>query len=171
MAHGVVRTDKLWGTDVRAGLVSVAITENNGIDNGCVAILGGLAAKGADGVEREVYSITKPTGSDDFDAVVLIATPEVDADPRAYAFNAHFNQKGDIARAYRLHKGDIFSVTEDALSAADFSAVAVDDVVELKADYKLNVVASATSGSTVVGKIISIEVAGGDTFYVIEVTA
>lgn len=171
MAHAVVRTDKLWGTDVRAGLVSVEITENNGIDNGCVATLGALAAKGTNGTQREVYTIAKPTASDDFDAIVMLATPEVNGNPAEYALDAHYNKKGDIARAYRLHKGDIFSVTKEALTCADFEAAKAGDVVELMAGYTLNVVASATSGSTVIGKLLDIEIVGGYTFYVIEVTA
>ena len=170
MAHAVVRTDKMWGTDVRSGMVSVKINENDGIDNGCVAILGGLATKGT-GKEREVYTITEPTAASDFDSVVLIATPELNSNPLEYALDKFYNKKGDIARAYRLHKGDIFSVTKEALAAADFDAVAAGDIVELKADYVLNVVSSATSGSTVIGKILAIEVAGAHKFYVIEVTA
>lgn len=166
MAHAVVRTDKMYGTDNRTGMVSVAITENDGIDNGCVAILGDLVSG-----KREVYAITEPTASSDFNSVVLLDTPEVNSDPRKYALDAHYNKKGDIARAYRLHKGDIFSVTKEALAASDFDAVAAGDVVELKADYVLNVVSSATSGSTVIGKILGVETAGAHKFFVIEVTA
>ena len=171
MAHGVVRTDKMWGTDVRSGMVSVKVTEDNGIDNGCVAILGALAAKGESGKEREIYNITEPAADDSFDAVVLIATPELMANPLEYALENFYNKKDSVARGYRLHKGDIFSVTADALSAADFDAVAADDVVELQADYKLKVVSSATEGSTVIGKILDVEIAGGHKFFVIEVTA
>jgi hypothetical protein len=166
MAHAVVRTDKMYGTDVRSGMVSVKITEANGIDNGCVAILGDLVTD-----EREVYAITKPTASADFDAVVLIATPEVNSNPLEYAIDKFYNKKDSIARGYRLHKGDIFSVTKEALSAADFDDVAAGNIVELKADYVLNIVESATSGSTVIGKILGVEVAGGHKYFVIEVTA
>lgn len=170
MAHAVVRTDKMYGTDVRTGMVSVAITENNGIDNGCVAILGDLAAKGTDGKEREIYTITKPTASGDFGKVVLIASPEVNSNPLEYALDAFFNKKGSIARGYRLHHGDIFSVTAEALAGVGDSTAA-GDIVELKADYKLNVVSEATSGSTVIGEIIDIETVGSHKFFVIEVTA
>ena len=41
--------------------------------------------------------------------------------------------------------------------------------VELQAGTKGKVVASATSGSTQVGKVIAIEVSGRDTYYVVEV--
>lgn len=167
MSHAIVRTDKMYGTDVRTGMVSIKAPAD--IDNGCVVALGGLA--GTTTKEREVYTATQPTASSDFDAIVLIATPEVNTIPGTYAMENFTNKKDSIARGYRLHKGDIFSVTAEALTAADFDAVAADDVVELQAGYKLKVVASATSGSTVIGKILDVEVAGGKTFYVVEVTA
>ena len=167
MAHAIVRTDKLWGTDVRSGMVSFEAPAE--IDNGCVVTLGGL--KGTTKLEREIYVAAKPAASDDFDAIALVATPEVNTIPGTYALENFTNKKDSIARGYRLHKGDIFSVTAEALSAADFDAVAAGDAVELQADYKLKVVASATSGSTVIGKILDVEVAGGKTFYVVEVTA
>ena len=170
MAHAVVRTDKMYGTDVRTGMVSVAITEDNGIDNGCVAILGDLVAKEAGGKEREVYSIAKPAAADDFGKVVLIASPEVNANPLEYALDAFFNKKDSIARGYRLHHGDIFSVTAEALDGASDDTEA-GAIVELKADYKLKVVSSATSGSTTIGTIIDIETVGSYKFFVIEVTA
>ena len=169
MAHGVVRTDKMYGTDVRSGMVSVKVTETDGIDNGCVAILGGLADKG-DIKEREVYEITEPTAGGSFDAVILIATPELNADPRKYALDNFFNENGSIARGYRLHNGDIFSVTADALNGVSDSTE-IGDIVELMAGYTLKVVSSATQDSTTIGKIIDIEVVGGLTFYVIEVAA
>ena len=167
MAHAIVRTDKMWGTDVRSGMVSFEAPAE--IDNGSVVTLGGL--KGTTKLEREIYTAAQPTASDDFDAIVLVATPEVNTVPGTYAMENFVNKKDSIARGYRLHKGDIFSVTQEALTAADFDAVAADDVVELQAGYKLKVVSSATSGSTVIGKILDVEVAGGKTFYVVEVTA
>ncbi len=170
MAHAVVRTDKMYGTDVRTGMVSVAITEDNGIDNGCVAILGDLADKGTYDKEREIYSIYKPAANSDFGKVVLIASPEVNANPLEYALDAFYNKKDSIARGYRLHHGDIFSVTAEALAGVN-DDTAAGDIVELKADYKLNVVMEATSGSTVIGVIIDVETVGSYKYFVIEVTA
>lgn len=169
MAHGVVRTDKMYGTDVRTGMVSVAITENDGIDNGCVAILNGLKTKGT-GKEREIYNIAKPAVNSDFSDVVLIATPEVNSNPLEYALDAFYNKKDSVARGYRLHKGDIFSVTADALNGVG-DETAVGDLVELMVGYTLKVVSSATSGSTTIGKIIQIETVGSFKYFVIEVTA
>lgn len=70
-------------------------------------------------------------------------------------------------RGYRLHSGDIFSVTKEALAGLD--APAKGNIVELAAGNKLSVAASATAGSTAVGKIIDVETVGRYTYYVIKV--
>lgn len=58
-------------------------------------------------------------------------------------------------------------MTAEALAAA--SDIEIGNVVELQAGTKLKVVSSATNGSTVVGKIVDINVVGRFTFYAIEV--
>ena len=99
--------------------------------------------------------------------IVLIATPELLYDERLHNLDDFYNKAGVIARGYRLHTADIFSVTKDALDGK--TTPEVGDAVELKAGTKLNVAASATSGSTVIGKIIDINIVGRYTYYVIEV--
>lgn len=169
--HAVVRTDNMFGTDVRAGLVSIKyiVTTGSGpntvkteteIENGNVLKVGALM----DG-QREVYEGTAPAADDDLKDIVLIATPEVMYDERLRNLDDFVNEAGKICRGYRLHKGDIFSVTKAALDGA--AAPAVGNVVELKAGTKLNVAASATSGSTAVGKIIAVDVVGRHTYYAI----
>ena len=174
MAHGVVRTDNVWGTDVRAGLVSIEyiVTDSSGskpvdvetaIDNGNVLLVGDLKEG-----EREIFKGSAPAANSPLAEVVLVCSPEIMYDERKYALDEFFNEAGMPARGYRIHSGDIFSVTKDALDGA--SNPAVGDVVELKAGTKMNVVAAATgatSGSTVVGKIIAIDVVGRYTYYVI----
>jgi len=86
-------------------------------------------------------------------------------DERKRNLDEFINEAGRACRGYRLHKGDIFSVTKDALDGV--AAPAIGNVVELKAGTKLNVAASATAGSTQVGKIIAIDVVGRYTYYVI----
>ena len=91
-------------------------------------------------------------------------------DERLRNLDDFYNEAGKIARGYALHTGDIFSVTKDALDGA--ATPAVGDVVELKAGTKLNVVAAATgatSGSTVVGKIIDKNIVGRYTYFAIQV--
>ena len=168
MAYGVVRTDKMFGTDVRSGLVSVRYqpsSTNTAIENGNVVLLNGLETG-----SREVYKGETPAANSAIGKVVLIATPEVNYDERKRNLDEFRTEAGEIARGYYLHSEDIFSVTKDALDGA--ATPAVGDVVELKAGTKLNVKAAATGatdGSTVVGSIIDINVVGRYTYYVIQV--
>lgn len=167
MGYGVVRTDRLMGTDVRSMLESVkymgAGSTATAIDNGNVVKLDGSLMTG----EREIKKGVTPAANDALDAIVLIASPEVMYDERKRNLDEFQNEAGKVCRGYHLHSGDIFSVTKDALDGV--SAPAVGNVVELKAGIKLNVAASATGGSTVVGKIIAVDVVGRYTYYVIQV--
>ncbi|MBP5462521.1 MAG: hypothetical protein J6Y20_10380 [Lachnospiraceae bacterium] len=170
MSYGVVRTDLMYATDVRSGLVSVkyivtagdpAVSTPTEIENGNVLKLGALLEG-----EREIFEGTAPAADTPLSEVVLVASPEVMYDERKKNLDEFINEAGKACRGYRLHTGDVFSVTKDALDGA--AEPAVGDVVELKAGTKLNVVAAstgATEGSTVVGKIHDIEVAGRYTYY------
>lgn len=167
MAYGVVRTDKMMATDVRSMLESVkymgAGSTATAIDNGNVVKLDGSLMTG----EREIKKGVTPAANDALDAIVLIASPEVMYDERKRNLDEFQNEAGKVCRGYHLHSGDIFSVTKDALDGV--ATPAVGNVVELKAGIKLNVAASATGGSTVVGKIIAVDVVGRYTYYVIQV--
>lgn len=176
--HGVVRTDKLMGTDVRSMLVSlnyIVITQDDqsqdvstetAIDNGNFVKLGALKED-----EREIYLATAPAASDALADVVLVASPEVMYDERLKDLADFYNEAGKNARGYRLHSGDIFSLTAEALSGTtgESGTLAVGSIVELQAGTKLKAVASGTSGSTAIGKIIAIDVVGPHTYYVIQV--
>lgn len=164
--NAVVRTDKMFGTDNRAGLCSVRHQDAEGkyleIQNGNVLLLNGLETG-----SREVYKGAIPTAKSELVDVVLVASPEVMYDERLRNLDEYTNEAGKIARGYHFHSGDIFSVTKEALDGV--ASPAVGNVVELKAGTKLNVAASATSGSTQVGKIIDKNVVGRYTYFVIEV--
>lgn len=171
--HGVVRTDKLMGTDVRSMLVSLnyIVVDNNvetetAIDNGNIVKLGDLVEG-----EREIYKATAPAASDALADVVLVASPEVMYDEKLKDLADFYNEEGKNARGYRLHSGDIFSLTADALTGTtgESGTLAVGSIIELQAGTKLKAVASTTSGSTAVGKIIAIDVVGPYTYYVIQV--
>ncbi len=167
MSFGIVRTDNMYGTDVRAGLVSIQYMGADGstpteIENGNVLKVGALK----DG-EREIYVGGAVAADDKINDVVLVASPEVMYDEHKRNLDEFINEAGKICRGYRLHTGDIFSVTKDALVGAD--APAVGNVVELAAGTKLNVAATATSGSTAVGKIIAVDIVGKYTYYAIKV--
>ena len=148
--YGVVRTDNMTGTDVRSELVSVKYMGANKktateIENGSVL----KASELADG-EREVF-IGEQVSKD---------TPIREVE--------FINVAGKACRGYRLHSGNIFSLTKEALTG--LASPAKGNVVEL-ADKatKLNVVAAATASTTTVGKIIDVEIAGRYTYYVIKV--
>lgn len=170
--HGVVRTDLLDGTDVRAALVSIEYLGANGqtetdIDNGNVLKVGALKGDASNGYEREIYVGSQPAANDNLNDIVLIATPEVMYDERLRNLDDFYNVAGTPCRGYRLRHGNVFSVTKEALDGK--ASPAIGDIVELKAGTKLNVAASATNGSTVVGKIIAIDVVGRHTYYAIRV--
>ena len=174
MAYAVVRTDKLMGTDVRSMLESVLFLGSDGatpteIENGNVLKVGALNAIDAtNGVyEREVKVGSVPAVGDKLDEIVLVASPEVLYDERKRSLTDFINEAGRVARGYHLHSGDIFSVTKEALDGKDEPAIG--DVVELGNSTKLNVAASATSGSTQIGKILAIDVVGRLTYFVIQV--
>ena len=173
MAYGVVRTDNLAGTDVRSMLVSIkyivttgsgasAVDTETAIENGNVLKVGPLING-----EREIYKGTAPAAGDNIEDIVLVATPELMYDERKHNLDEFINEAGRPARGYKLHTGDVFSVTKEALDGK--AKPAVGDKVELKAGTKLNVAASATSGSTQVGTIIAVDVVGRYTYYAIRV--
>lgn len=169
MAYGVVRTDKLSGTDVRSMLESVRfqVADSEGemvnteIENGNVVKVGALESG-----EREVKLASTPAANTPLDEVVLVAAPEVMYDERKRNLDEYISEAGKAVRGYHLHTGDIFSVTAECLANA---SPAVDQLIELGATTKWNNVASATSGSTQVGKIIAVDVVGRYTYYVIQV--
>ena len=169
MAYGIVRTDNMFGTTVGTGLVSVKYLGANGstptaIENGNVLKLGALVTG-----EREVYVGGAVAATDAIKDVVLVAAPEVAYDERVRNLDQYINEAGKIVRGYHFYKGDVFAVTKDALAGK--ASPEVDDVVEFAAGTKLNVAASATANSTVLGKIIAVETAGRYTYYVIRVEA
>ena len=160
--HAVVRTDRMFGTDNRGGLISIKYLGADGqtptaIDNGNVLKVGALV----DG-EREVFVGSEPASTDSVGDIVLVASPEVMYDERLHNLDDFYNEAGKIARAYRLHSKDIFSVTADALSNA--TNVAVDDRIAIAADTKLAVAASGG-----IGRVIAIDVVGRYTYIVIEI--
>lgn len=173
MAYGVVRTDNMYGTDVRAALVSIKyiVTSGSGsetvktetaIENGNVLKAGGLM----DG-EREILEGSAVAANTPLSEVVLIASPELIYDERKKNLDDFINEAGKACRGYRLHSGDSFGLTKECFAGTN--APVVGNIVELAAGTKLKAVASATSNTTTVGKIIAKEVVGRYTYYVVRV--
>lgn len=159
--HAVVRTDLMDGTDVRGQLVSVKYMGADGatpteIDNGNVLKVESLI----DG-EREVYAGVTPDADTAITDIVLVASVEVMYDERKKNLDEYVNEANKICRGYRLHHGNIFSVTAEALTGTP----AKDAVVTLDAGTKLAVGGSGTA----VGKIIDVEIAGRYTYYAIKI--
>lgn len=164
--HGVIRTDLMSGTDVAADLLSVKYmgegATETAIDNGNVVMIDGLMEG-----EREVRLGKTPAANTPIDQIAIVATPEVLYDERKKNLDEFVNEAGAICRAYIPRSRNIFSVTAEALNLNGEAAVG--HVVELMAGVKMNVVASATDGSTVIGKIIAIEKGSRYTYYVIQI--
>ena len=176
MAYGIVRTDKMFGTQNKAGLASFKFftTEDNSlveaaIENGNVVKIDGLISETTDNVttilSREVYKAIAPTASADKKDILLVADPEVVVEKTYHTLGDFINKAGEVVRGYYLHTNDIFSVTADCLAGTP----ALGNLVELQAGTKLKAVASATNGSTTIGKIIQVEQVGSVTYYVIQV--
>lgn len=161
--HAVVRTDNMYGTDVRAGLVSIKYFNEEvptEIDNGNVLKVGELLEG-----EREIFKGADVAADDELKDVVLLAGVEVMYDERLNSLDDYYNEAGKAIRGYRFHDGQIFSVTKEALAGKETPEVG--DIVELAAGTKMNVAASATGGSTQVGRIIAIDEVGRFTYYAI----
>lgn len=161
----VVRTDNLDGTDVRADLVSVRYMGADGetptdIENGNVLKLGAIETG-----NREVFIGGAVAADDNISDIVLIASPEVNYEDGKYNLSDYINKAGKVCRGYHLPAGASFSITKEGFVGA---TAAKGNLVELAAGTKLKAVAAATSGSTVIGRIIDVENAGRYTYYVIK---
>ncbi|WP_099467747.1 hypothetical protein [Konateibacter massiliensis] len=129
------------------GTKRVSLKINEDLQNGSVVVVGDLVSG-----KREVFATTKPTASTALTDIAILTTPEVDADERKKNLSDFIN-KADIllpATGDYLTAKDIFSLTAEGFDGTP----AVGKIVELQAGYKLKVVATATAGSTVIGKIV-----------------
>lgn len=150
--YGVIRTDRLHGSDNGADLVSVRYSPagtDTIIENGNVVLLGAL-----DTSNREVFVGATPAADSAIGKIAIVAEPEVLADERLKLLSDFRNEAGAVVRAYRLVTGDVFSVSPAAVTAIVGTAPAIGQLVELAADTKLKLVATATSQSTQVGTVI-----------------
>lgn len=157
--YAYVRTDNMSGTTLAKDLASARFyngTAEAAIENGNVVTLGGYL----DG-ERELKKATAPAADTALEDIWLVATPEVVKDKDYYSLGDFTNEAGDEIRCYRLVKGEIFSVTKEALDGT----AAVGSIVEAQASTKMAVVDSLTSGSTQIGTVVALE----DAYIVIEV--
>ncbi len=154
MAYCKVNTDRMAGSWDGSKLISIKYLPSDtatAIENGNVVLVGGLVSG-----SREVFDCETPAVDSAIGKIALVVTPEVETDERKKGLNEFRNAAGAVARAYRLCSGDIFSVTAEGLTAISGTAPAAGQVVELQAATKLKLVATATSGSTVVGSVLEV---------------
>ncbi|WP_310877156.1 hypothetical protein [Priestia megaterium] len=160
MAHSAVRLDKV--RSVYDGHLESLRHETLDIDNGSVVMVGDFLEG-----EREVRKAVVPaTATIDTTPLVLVSAPEINySEYRTVdgALGAVTNEKQFPFRAYRLEKGDIFSVSKDALTLIGASAVNGNYVVAQNGSVKLK--ETATKGTEkFVGKIVATEAIGTATF-------
>lgn len=163
--YTVVRTDNMFGVDVRSGLVSIEYLGADGqtptaIENGSVLKVGALKDE-----EREIFVGGDVSANDNLNEIVLVASPEVMYEEDMHNLDDFINPEGAPARGYRLHNGDIFSVTIGGLVGEGEPQSG--DVVELVAGTKLGFASSLTSGSTQVGYILKVAKDDRYTYYAI----
>lgn len=160
MSKAIVILENVAATKNPALIKSVKYQESSAdtaIQNGQVVAIGALASG-----EREVHLATTPAVTTTYYG--LTCTPEVMYDEKKQ-IDEFENAAGAISRVVILQKGDVFAVTAEGFDTTP----AVGKLVELAAATTLKVVASATSGSTQVGKVIEVETIDGKTFYAVEV--
>lgn len=111
MAFCICRTDRLMGTSVDSMLVSaryqVAGVDTE-IENGCFVELGELMEG-----ERELFIASDPTADSKLENCVLVCSPEVCYEAEKKYLYDFINEAGSNIRGYRLHSGDVFSLTKE----------------------------------------------------------
>lgn len=162
MAHAVVRTDNMHGTDVRPELISVRFqvvsdgtSTPTAIDNGNIVKLNGFETD-----SRSVYIGVTPASTDTVDDIVLIATPEVMYDERLHNLDEYENEAGKICRGYRLHEHSMFGLTADGFSGTP----QVGKHVSIGSGTKLVIGTGAG-----IGEIVRKDVVGRYTYYVVDI--
>lgn len=162
--HAVFRSDLMSGTNDEAALVSLKYFDADGnptdIDNGSVVRLTELLDN-----EREVWRAVAPAANTPVDEIAIVGSAELLYDERQHNLDEFVNEAGTAARGYIPRKRNIWSVTKEALTGSESPKKG--NIVELTDGNKLNVVETATSGSTVIGEIIDVEVTNRYTYYVI----
>ena len=167
--HAIVRLDVMLANNAMSAVKSAMYysaytnaTTNTpaAIDNANIVELKDIIIDG----DRELWVATTPTAS--ATNIGIVTTPEVDYDERLTIFDFE-NKANKPIRVHLLSKGvgQVFSATAEAFNTTP----TVGDVVEVQAGTKMKVVASATNGSTTIGKIVGIEDVNGTTFYVVKV--
>jgi hypothetical protein len=158
--YAVIRTDLMYGTDNRAGLVSLRFYDDKGnvaeVENGTIVKL-----KGFEDGQREVYKAVAAQSGDNLDECAIVAAPEVMYDERLHNLDEFISEAGTAVRGYVPHARDLFSVTAEGF--VDGKVPEVGGNVGIGTNGKLD-----ASGSGF-GACTEIDVGGRYTYYCIEV--
>ena len=155
MGNAIVRLDNIAATKNGTFIKSVKL--NKELQNGSIVEIGGLVTG-----EREMHVTATPKVTTTYFG--MLTTPEIMYDEKKQ-IKDFINTTEKPARATILQKGDIFSVTVEAFTETPI----VGKIIELGTTEVMKVVATATVGSTVIGKVVEIDIVGTNTFYVVEV--
>jgi len=168
--HAIFRSDLLAGTDVGAYLGMGRYLGSDGatptaIDNGNVVKIGDLIDS-----ERDLRVYTTPAANTAIDQIGIIATPERFYDGLTHGVKDYENAEGMNLRVYLLTgmtSSSCFTVTADGFEIGTGLTPEKGWVAELQAGTKLKLVATASSGSTVIGKVIGVtKLEGVDAFVI-----
>jgi hypothetical protein len=158
--YTVIRTDLMYGTDNRAGLVSLRFYDDEGnvaeVENGTIVKLQGFE----DG-QREVHKAVAAKAGDDLNECAIVAAPEVMYDERKHNLDEFISEAGTAVRGYVPHSRDLFSVTAEGF--VDGKVPEVGGNVGIGTNGKID-----ASGSGL-GVCKEIDVSGRYTYYCIEV--
>lgn len=159
--YAVVRTDLMSMSDVQfADAVHLrfygADDKTADVENGVIAKIGDYE----DG-QREIRKATAAAAGDDLDKVALLAAPELMYDERKHNLEEFINEAGKPIRGYRLHNGNLFSVTAEAFVGG--TAPTVGATVGIGANGKID------ASGTGLGVCDHIETIGRYTFYMIRI--
>lgn len=162
--HAVIRTDLMAGTEDYGQLKSAKFYSGSdmvAIDNGNIVVLDGLVES-----EREIFKAVAPTATSKPSQLYVTAGVVLFYDESVRHYEDEWvNEAGKATRLYKLHDGDIFSVTADAFETAP----TVGQFVEFTAT-ETTMKGAAVASATSFGKIVAIEKAARYTYYVIEVS-
>jgi hypothetical protein len=157
MAYSIVRTENVQATKsgaIKSVKYFVGATPT-ALENGNVVTLSGLLTG-----EREIFKCVAPASATD--EVVLVAGVELiyDESTRAKGLDDFINPANKAFRVYQLEKGDIFTVSDSAISALAGGTPVVGNVVVTQASTKLKELASAVGTESLICKVIAKEVLG-----------
>ena len=142
--YAIINTALMSATVDGAIHKSFKISTADGLQNGSVVVSNETLEAG----ENQIFGYTTPAVTTPLEDIYILATPEIN--PKSRLLSEFTNAKDSIALGVKLKAGNVFGLTAEGFSGTP----SVGSIVELAAATKLKAVATLTSGSTKVGKIV-----------------